>query len=337
MTCSDISARRPKHIGYVRSLAAIAAICAAGCVQRDENGINAKHRIAIATLMRHPIIDQVIEGVEESLEAHGYVEGYNAEIIHLDAQGQIERAALIFDALGARDLDVLVALTTPMAQAAVRLERFPVVFAAVSDPVGAGLVTDLRRPEAEVTGASDAWPYASQLVLIREILPDANDLGVIYDPVEMASQQSIRSINDIAPEVGFEVIEAYVYTAEDVHSAATNLAPRVDAFFLIGGNVVVTSIESAVRAAIENKVPLFVAAEGAVQRGSIGSPSINYRQLGLDTGELAHRLISGERYIPVVLTSGSEYHLNREAARQMGISLPHALVERAGRVYEEIE
>jgi putative ABC transport system substrate-binding protein len=199
------------------------------------------------------------------------------------------------------------------------------------------LVTDFGQPEAEITGTCDAWPHQLQLELIHEILPDARILGVIYNPVEPPYQYDIQRMRQMAADVGLDVMEAPSHSPFDIKKAGADLATRVDVLFLASDNFVLDGIESVVKVAIEKKVPLFVGDRGTVQKGGIASISIDYRQLGRDTGNLVHRLISGERHIPVVVASGSKVHLNREGARQMGVVLPDALVERAAEVFDDIE
>jgi putative ABC transport system substrate-binding protein len=203
--------------------------------------------------------------------------------------------------------------------------------------VGAGLVSDLGQPRPLVTGTCDAWPYRSQLELIRQVLPQARRLGVLYNPGEAASQYGIKKIRELAPELGFEVRERAAGTTAEVYPAAASLVDEVDALFLSSDNTVIGGVAGAVKVAVSKQKPLFVGDSGTVAKGGIGAVSVGYHQLGRQTGELVDRMLRGERNLPVVVATGDEIYLNREAARQMGVSLPPELEAKATRIYTEIE
>lgn len=292
--------------------------------------------IAIATLMSHPALDQVQTRIIEELRREGYADGTTARVIIRNANGQPQLASTIARELAALNPDVTVAITTPIAQAVARSSSGPVVFAAVTDPVGAGLVERLDVGATSLTGTSDAWPYQDQLRLIRQITPQARRLGVLYNPGEAASQYGIRQIRQFAAELGFEIVEGPVGSTAEVYSVAQNLAPRVDALFLSSDNTVIGGVAAAVRVAVASKKPLYVGDSGTVERGGMAAVSVGYADLGTETGKLAVRMIRGERNIPTVVARGSEVYLNRRAAQLMGVVLPDSVLARATQVYDTI-
>ena len=292
--------------------------------------------VAIATLMSHLALDEVQEGMLEELASRGWRDGERVTFVIRNANQQMQLVPTIASDLAAQDADVTVAITTPMAQAIARVARGPLVFAAVTDPVGAGLVPDLENGHGQVTGTSDAWPYRAQLELIREILPKARMLGVLYNPGEAASQYGIRRIRANARSLNFELIEAGVNTVNEVRPVAENLAGRVDALFLSSDNTVIGGMAGALSVATERRLPLFVGDSGTVERGGIAAVSVGYRELGRRTGELVDRFLNGERDIPPFVAQGVEVHVNRKAAELMAVELPRSVLDRAARVYTEI-
>ncbi len=292
--------------------------------------------VGIATLMNHPALDEVDAGMREELERRGWHEGKNIRFISRNANQQMQIVPTIASDLAAQDLDLIVAITTPMAQAVVRAARGPVVFAAVTDPVGAGLVSDLQNGHGEITGTSDAWPYRAQLALIREVLPRARTIGVLYNPGEAASQYGIARIRTHAPSFGFRLVESGVNTVGEVRPVAESISDRVDALFLSSDNTVIGGMTGALSVAIERRVPLFVGDSGTVERGGIAAVSVGYRELGHRTAELVDRFLRGERNVPPIVAEGVEVHVNLKAAQLMGVELPPAVVSRAVRVYREI-
>ena len=293
--------------------------------------------VAIATLMSHPALDAVQENLKKELEREGFIDGKNIRYVLKNANGQVQLAANIANELASQDPDVIVAVTTPMAQAVAKVAKRPVVFAAVTDPVGAGLVKSLDVGEDTITGTSDAWPYEDQLKLIRKISPNIKRLGVLFNPGEAASQYGIKEIRRFAPSFGFELVEGSVSSTGEVYPVAQNLAGRVDGMFLSSDNTVIGGVAAAVKVAVEYKIPLYVGDSGTVEKGGLAAVSVGYSELGTETGKLVARTLNGEKNIPTVVARGSEVYINKKAAQMMGVVIPEDVLRNATKVYEEIK
>lgn len=328
---------KPRKVASTFLLAAVigVAVWMTGC-SKTEKPVESK-TVAIATLMAHPALDAVQENLKKELAKEGYVEGQNIRYLVRNANGQVQLAANIASELASQNADAVVAITTPMAQAVAKVSRSPVVFAAVTDPVGAGLVKSLDKGEENITGTSDAWPYEDQLKLIRQISPNAKRLGVLYNPGEAASQYGIKEIKRLAPALGFEVVEGAVSSTTDVYPVAQNLAGRTDALFLSSDNTVIGGIAAATKVAVERKMPLYVGDSGTVEKGGLAAVSVGYAELGTKTGQLVGRVLKGEKNIPAVVAHGDEIYLNKKAAELMGVTLPEEVLKRATKVYEAIK
>jgi putative ABC transport system substrate-binding protein len=293
--------------------------------------------IAIATLMSHPALDAVQENTKKELERAGYVEGKNVRYVIKNANGQVQLASSIANELAAQNPDLIIAITTPMAQAVTKVARCPVVFAAVTDPVGAGVVRSLDQGEPNVTGTSDAWPYEDQLKLIRKLSPTVKRLGVLYNPGEAASQYGIKEIRKYAPSQGFELVEGAASSTNDVYPVAQNLSAKSDALFLSSDNTVIGGVAAAVKVAIERKLPLYVGDSGTVEKGGVAAVSVGYNELGTETGRLATRVLHGDKNIPTVVAKGSEVYLNKKAAELMGVTIPQDILQQATKVFDDIK
>lgn len=294
--------------------------------------------IAIATLMSQPALNAVQHNLIEELKQEGYVEGKNVHYIIRNANGQLQLSANIASELVADNPDVIVPITTPMAQAIVGAEpKCPVVFAAVTDPVGAGIVKSLDVGEKDVTGTSDAWPYKDQLALIKKITPNVKKLGVLFNPGEAASQYGIKQIRKYAPAMGYELVEGPVSSTNDVYAVAQSLASRVDALFLSSDNTVISGVAAALKVAVQHKIPLYVGDSGTVEKGGMAAVSVGYAELGVETGKLVARVLKGEHYIPTFVAHGSEIYLNTKAAQLMGVKIPQDVLSQATKVYNEIK
>jgi putative tryptophan/tyrosine transport system substrate-binding protein len=292
--------------------------------------------VAIATLVSHPALDSLQDNLKQELARQGFREGENIRFESRNASGQIQLVAGIANDLANVKPDVSVAITTPMAQAMAKVVRGPFVFAAVTDPVGAGIVKSLDAGAPLVTGATDAWPYNDQLKLIREIAPRAKRVVVIFNPGEAASQFGMKEIRRFAPALGLELVEGPVSNAAEVHSVAQSLSADADAIFLSSDSTAISGVAGAAKVAIKRKIPLFVGDSGTVQKGGIAAASIGYDKLGIEAGKLVARTLRGERGIKVISPDGSsDIVVNTKAAELMGVEIPASVLGRA-KVYSSI-
>ena len=319
-------------MNFHRLVGAVAAlVLAAACGTSDpgESAGDAPPLVAIATLMQHPALDTVVDNMKAALAEQGYREGESIRYDVRNANGDPNLAVTIVRELDRAQPDVLVAVTTPVAQVAARQARSPVVFSAVTDPVGAGVVESLESPAENLTGVSDAWPYRAQVALAREIVPGAGRLGVVFNPGEAASQYGIARIRDVAPEFGFDILEIPVSNTQEILGALRVRIGDVDAVYLSSDNTVIQGLPAALRVALDTGTPLFVGDSGTVEEGGLAAVSVGYAGVGRSTGELVARVLQGERNIPVVVAEGDEVFLNLETAARLGVDIPPAVRARA--------
>ncbi len=323
-----------KSFSLLLILLFITSLLLLGCESNNDEKMKV---VAIATLVSHPALDSIQTNLKEELARSGYIEGKNISYVIKNAGGQLQLAANIANDLASRSADVVVAITTPMAQAVSKQIKGPFVFSAVTDPVGAGLVNSLGKGEELVTGVSDAWPYHSQLKLIREITPTAKKIGVLYNPGEAASQYGIKQIRSLSQPLNFELEEGAVNTSSEVYAVAQNLASQSDVLFLSSDSTVIGGIAAALKVAVENKIPLYVGDSGTVGKGGLATVSVGYDAVGVETGKLVARLLHGERFIPTVVANGTDVFLNTKAAKMMGVEIPEETLRKASKVFTEIK
>ncbi len=317
---------------HILALAGAAVLAAALAVAWNSGDAPQKglQVVAIATLVSHPALDSLQDNLKQELARQGFREGENIRFESRNASGQIQLVAGIANDLANAKPDVAVAITTPMAQAMAKVVRGPFVFAAVTDPVGAGIVKSLDAGDPLVTGATDAWPYNDQLKLIREIAPRAKRVLVIFNPGEAASQFGMKEIRRFAPALGLELVEGPVSNAAEVHAVAQSLSANADAIFLSSDSTAISGVAGAAKVAIKRKIPLFVGDSGTVQKGGIAAASIGYDKLGIEAGKLVARTLRGERGIKVVSPDGSsDIVVNTKAAELMGVEIPASVLGRA--------
>lgn len=289
--------------------------------------------VAVSQFVEHPSLDAVQEGLKDELSEAGYKEGENLRWEMLSAQANPATATQIAQKYAAAKPDVLVAIATPSAQSAVsEADNIPIVFSAVTDPLAAKLVDNVEKPGGSVSGISDLSPVKEHLALIKEILPEAEKLGVIYSAGEDNSISIVNLLKDSAAASGFdEIKEATVASSSEVATAARSLVGAVDAIYVPTDNTVVSALESVVQVGKENRLPVFSGDTDSVERGAIASLGFNYYDIGIQTGEMVVRVLEGDKVgdMPVEFANVLKLHINPEAAKSMGVTLPESVLERA--------
>ncbi len=189
--------------------------------------------VAVTAIVEHPALDAARDGVRDELKAGGYEEGKNLKFVYESAQGEPSTAVQIAQKFVGENPSVIVPISTPSAQAVVNATtEIPVVFTAVTDPLGAKLVSDMMKPGGNVTGMSDLSPIKKHLELIKEITPNATKIGVPFNPGEANSVTLLGLLKQYAPEMGLEIVEAAAPTSADVLAAAQSLVGKVDVIYV---------------------------------------------------------------------------------------------------------
>ena len=297
------------------------------------------YRISVSQFVEHPALDAVLKGFQDYLTEEGIAATYN---IH-NAQANMATAGQIGTQIMGEKPDLILAIATPTAQAvaqafkkAPHMRKTPFLFTAITNPLEAGLVSDLEHPGGNITGVSDLLPLEEHMGMVMRFFPDLKTLGVLYNAGEANSKSTVQGIRKIGAEKGFEVVDATVSKSSDVYQATKSLVGRVDAVFIPTDNTVVSALESAVKVCTEAKLALFCADVDSVKRGAIAAMGFDYYKHGRQTGAMAMRIFEGALPgdLPVESQKALELHLNLESARQMGVAVPQAVVEAADKIYE---
>lgn len=285
------------------------------------------YRIGISQIQAHPALDAVREGFKQELKDAGLKATYSEK----NAQGDQSTAANIAGGFKTDNVDLIVAIATPTAQAAVQaITDIPILVTAVTDPVDAGLVDSLEKPGRNVTGTTDANPVKEQLQLIKDIVPTAKTVGIVYSTSEANSLIQVEWAKTAAKELGLTITEAPAPTTADVLQAAETV--DADAIWVPVDNTVVTALESVLQVGEAKKIPVFVGDADSVARGAIGTFGIDYYELGRQTGQMAIKiLVDGQNPgdMPIESLNNPTLYLNPGAAERMGVKIPQSVLDRA--------
>jgi len=290
--------------------------------------------VATTAIVEHPALDAVRDGVKEVLTESGYTQD-TLKFTYESAQGQPVIAAQIARKMVGDEPDVIVAIATPSAQAAVSASKsIPVVFSAVTDPIGAKLVSSLKQPGSNVTGLSDMVNVKQQLALITEFMPNLKKLGVPFNPGEANAVAIVEALKAEAKKQGIEIIGSPAPKSSEVMIASKQLVGKADAIYCPTDNTIISAFESVVKVGLDAQIPVFAADTGSVARGAVAAVGYDYFDLGRQTGELVVRILDGEKAgdIDVKMAVGTDLFVNPKMAARMGIEVPEAVLARATKI-----
>ena len=272
-------------------------------------------KIAVSQIVFHPSLDRVYEGIRQGLEDEGYVDQKNCEILYENAQGRMPIAVQIAQKFASEDPAVVVGISTPSTQTlmnAFKERETPIVFASISDPVGARFVESLDHPGANVTGTKNPFMANSYAKSLKKSYPKTTKVGVLLNLSEANSVTMLEQLKKEFESQGMSVVEAPVAGPMDVKAAAESLVGKIDLLFLIQDNTVATALSSFLPMMSRNKIPTIACFEEALDQGALMALYVSEFKIGYETGKIIARILKGEKPkdIPVVTPQGMETQLN---------------------------
>ena len=289
--------------------------------------------IAITQITSHPSLDKVQTGAVTALEQAGYIHGKTATILFENAQGNMSTAAQIAQKFASKNPDVIIAIATPSVQTAMKATKqlkTPIIFGSISDPLGTGLVNNLEHPGGMVSGTRNVSPLNKQLALIKQVLPKAKTIGIVLNYGEAHSIQLLEETTQVAKSLSLKVIPAAANTSGDVQMATRNLMGKVDAIFLLQDNTIASALPALLKVTHKAKIPVFASYIEAVEQGALMGLAFDEYAIGLQTGQMAVRVLHGESIgdMPVEDPEKIELIINHKVADNLGITVPEGLVNK---------
>ena len=321
-----------KKVTAILLVLAMVMMMLSGCGSKNAESGDEMFKVGIIQLMEHPSLDTIRESIIEGLEDEGYVEGKNLKIEYQNGQNDISTMKNIAQTFVGDECDVIVAIATPAAQAALsETTEIPIVFAAITDPVGAGLVDSLDNPGGNVTGTSDEVSAEMIMNLAKDITPDFKTIGVLYNIGEDNSVSVVAQLKEYAGENGYKVIESTVTNTGEVQQAAQYLADKVDIVFSPIDNTVASSMAVATETFNNAGIPFYVSADSMVNDGGLATCGIDYTVLGRETAAMIADILEGADPAAIAVRKMSEMsvYVNKETAKALNIEIPQAILDKA--------
>ncbi len=250
--------------------------------------------VAITQIAPHPSLDRIRQGIEDEIKS---VFGDKIKIEFQSAQGNPSLATQIAHNFIGKNVDVLVAITTPSAQAmhAANSLHIPMVFAGVTDPIAAKLVEESGANKDNITGVCDTPDIDKQVSLIQEFLPKNSAIGIIYNPGETNSRVHVERLEEKLQNAGFTVIKTPAYSTGEVLQASQGTVPNVNAIMLTNDNTVISAIDAVIQTARQHNIPVFCSDPESVKRGAKAAIAPDQYEMGIEAGKMVVRILKGEK------------------------------------------
>lgn len=306
------------------------SLCA--CGKDDKNGKDGKqYTIGIIQIMEHASLNTIRDAIVNRLAELGYKDGENCKIDCQQANGEASNVTSILQSFEGEGCDVIVAITTPCAQAAAPYsEKIPVVFSAVTDPVAAEIVDSLDNTGSNITGTSDAIDVEKILDLALATTPDIETLGYLYNSGEANSVACLEKVKQYCKDKNLKVLEKAVSNSSEVQLAAETLCSEADAIFSPNDNTIAGAMGVVAQVANKAKIPVYVGADSMVKDGGLGTVGIEYTDLGKETANMVDSILKGEKKaseIPVkVFNEDLSTYINKSTASEIGVTIPDSIL-----------
>lgn len=329
-----------KNKGIIGSIIALAIVLigvfAYQMGTRKTNATVAKPEVktvGILQFISHPSLDQIKNGVIKGLKEEGYEEGKNIKIEFLNGQGDQSKLNSMSQQLLEKDSDVLVGIATPAAKSlANATSDTPIIMGAISDPVGAGLVKNLKQPGENITGTNNLTPVDQQIELAKELFPNAKTMGIIYSSSEENSTSQVKRAEEKASKTGLMVKKFAITSSNDLATVTQQACQATDFLYIPQDNTIASAFQTLISESDKVKKPVFVSVDNMVKEGGIATVGQNQFKLGVETGKMAADVLSGKSKpadTPVNVIDYGDMIINEDKAKELGITIPEKIKEKA--------
>ncbi len=288
-----------------------------------DDAVDEKLTVGVVQLIDNGAFEDMREGFIARLQELGYTED-KCEIYYKNAQGDAANLNAICQEMVDKDVDLIAAIATPAAQAAVNLQSdIPVVFISVSNPNGAGIITDMAHPDKNATGTSNAIPVSEMFKLADRLTPGCQTYGLLYTTGEINAVTTINDAKAYMDANGIKYVEKVVSNSSEVQQAAQSLVGSVDAIFCPNDSVVQAAMPQIAQIAREAKIPVYGSSAVMVNSGAFATISISDTEIGAISADMADQILKGTPVseVPAKVVDVFTTVINQNTADAIGASL----------------
>lgn len=306
----------------------IASLSLVGCGQATGSGQGDKtFQIGVIQLLEHPALDAATQGFKDQLEEEGIKAEFDIQV----GQGDVATLDTIASRFVRNNVDLVLANGTLSAQSiANATNTIPIVGVSITTYEGAGIVDSNENPGRNVTGASDMNPIEQQIKMIPEFIPDVQTIGLLFSSNETNSVYQAEIAQQVIESMGLNVEIATINSAADLQQVALSLANNVDAIYIPTDNAIAGAIGIIANISVETQTPVFAGEENMLMGGGVATSSINYYELGRQSGVMAAKILRGEAEpatMPIEFAKDVNYVVNGLMVEKLGITVPERFKE----------
>lgn len=291
----------------------------------SEESSGASYTIGICNYVDDASLNQIVENINARLAEIESEQGITINVKYDNCNADANVMNQIIANFAADNVDLMVGVATPVAmamQSATEDSKTPVVFAAVSDPIGAGLVASLEEPGSNVTGSSDNLDTNSVMNLIFAQNPDAKKIGLLYDVGQDSSTAAIEHAKAYLDDKGVEYVERTATTAEEVALAAQALvSDGVDAVFTPTDNTIMKAELAIYETFADAGIPHYTGADSFALNGAFLGYGVDYANLGVETANMAAQILlegADPASTPVMTFDNGTATINTDICAELG-------------------
>jgi len=304
----------------------ISAIVTIFLVQRKIDKRDGKAHMVIGILQTasHPALDQAREGFIKTMKERL---DNQVEFVVRNAEGSLANAQTIAQSFHINpEIKAIYAIATPAAQMATAIEKEkPIIIAAVTDPSALGLV----HPKTNVTGSSDAINVAAQVTLIKQLLPQAKTVAVLYTASEINSTIIAKKIIENLLAQGLSPLEISFNSEADLVPALENALRNADAVITPADNTIALAIQLVADRALRAKKPLIVSDNLLVKfMGVLAARGVDYERGGIQAAHAALAVLKDDKKpadVPIVQPTADLIFINKQTLHELGLTIPGEL------------
>ena len=281
------------------------------------------YKIGVIQYVQHDALDASNEGFFAALDDLGI--SYEAD--QQNAAGEASSCQTIAETLVNNGNDLIFAIATPAAQSVAGVTtKIPIVLTAVTDPAESGLVESNDAPGGNVTGTSDLTPVTEQIDLLKELIPEAKTVGILYCSAESNSVLQAEMAKEACEEAGLASEDYTVSSSNEIQTVVESMIGKVDAIYAPTDNMIAAGMATVAMVANENKIPVICGEEGMVKEGGFATYGINYYELGYKAGEMAAQILTegadpAEMPIGYLAAEECSLMINGDTAETLGIDV----------------
>jgi len=293
--------------------------------------------VTVGVVSLAPVFEPIYQGFRAKMTELGYVEGENITYLYDGPVGDIAKLDTVAQEMVDKNVDLLLSFSTPATQASMRATtETPIIFAPISDPIGAGLVDSLAEPGGNATGVTFGIGEPRRLQWLLDVAPDVEQIYLPYNPNDGSAVGILQKIKEVAAQLNVELLLQEAPNEAGIEAAIENIPDEADAIFLLPDSLLVAHMAEFSEAAIAHKLPITAPGDVTVKDGALLSYSMSFYPVGEQLAVMAQQILQGSAVNDVpVETSEFFLDINLKTANAIGLEISDDILRQANMIVRE--